>query len=124
MRGVEVTATGEITEAWSITATYTYLDSETLFASAACSTAVGAALPCPTGVTNGSAVPNPAAIGQAIPFAAPHSATLWTAYEVGALTLGGGLRYTDEIFLNNTNTAVGPYYLSVDALASYGFATA
>ncbi len=121
-RGVELSATGHITDRWQIQASYTLLDTETLLATAACSTALGAALPCPVGVTNGSAVPNPAAIGKPIPFAAENAATLWTTYNpTDALTLGLGARYTEAVWLNNTNTAQAPDYISVDALAAYSF---
>ncbi len=117
--GVELSASGEITSDWVITASYTYLDSETQFASAACVAAAGP-LQCPTGVAVGTAIPNPNAIGNPIPFAAEHAATLWTTYTpTDRLTLGLGARYTDEVWLNNTNTAIAPHYLSVDGLISY-----
>lgn len=120
VRGVEFSLNGMITDRWSVAASYTYLDTETLLATAACSTAIGAALPCPIGVTNGSAVPNPAAIGREIPFAARNAATLWTTYDVTPrLTFGIGGRYTQKVWLNNTNTAQVPNYVTLEALARY-----
>jgi catecholate siderophore receptor len=120
VRGVEFSVSGEITQDWVVTASYTYLDTETELATAACVATVGSPLQCPTGVTVGSAVPNPNAIGKPIPFAAEHAATLWTTYTpTDRLTLGLGARYTDEVWLNNTNTSIAPEYISVDGLVSY-----
>jgi catecholate siderophore receptor len=122
VRGAEISLTGNLTDRWAITASYTYLDTETLLATDECSTAAGAALPCPSGVTDGSEVPDPNAIGKPIPFAARNAATLWTTYDAtNALTLGLGARYTEKVWLNNTNTAQAPDYVSIDAMARYAF---
>jgi catecholate siderophore receptor len=67
-------------------------------------------------------VANPAAIGNPIPFAAEHSATLWTTYTATPkLVFGFGARYTDSVFTNNTNTAAVPEYISYDGMITYLF---
>jgi catecholate siderophore receptor len=103
VQGVEVSLSGQITERWAVDASYTYLDTETTGA-----------------VTSGAVVT--AALGKPIPFASEHSATLWTTYSATPeLTFGFGARYTDEVWLNNTNTAIAPEYISFDAMATYFF---
>ncbi|MGE3303256.1 MAG: TonB-dependent receptor [Hyphomonadaceae bacterium] len=100
VNGVELGISGSITDKWTVEASYTFLDTETLEAS------------------NLAA----AAKGKEIPFAAPHSATLWTTYTpIRPLTLGFGARYTDKVWLNNTETAQAPEYVSIDAMVSYAF---
>lgn len=100
--GVEIGLDGQITDRWAIQASYTHLDTETL-----------------RGV-NTSGVTLPETLGKQIPFAAEHAATLWTTFDVtDALQIGGGVTYTDEVWLNNTNTSQAPEYLSFDALISY-----
>ena len=65
---------------------------------------------------------NENAIGNPIPFAAEHSATLWTTYAATpALTFGFGARYTDEVWTNNANTARVPEYISYDGMITYFF---
>jgi catecholate siderophore receptor len=47
------------------------------------------------------------------------SGSLWTTYAVRGVTLGGGIRFSDETFVNTANTIVVPAYKLVDAVASY-----
>jgi catecholate siderophore receptor len=47
------------------------------------------------------------------------SGSVWTTYAVRGLTVGGGVRFSDETFVNTANTIVVPAYKLVDAVASY-----
>jgi len=47
------------------------------------------------------------------------SGSLWTTYGFGNFTLGGGVRFTDKVYVNTANTIQAPAYHLVDALASY-----
>jgi catecholate siderophore receptor len=48
------------------------------------------------------------------------SGSLWSTYRLpGNLTLGGGLRFTDDVFVNAANTITSPGYTLVDGLAEY-----
>jgi catecholate siderophore receptor len=48
------------------------------------------------------------------------SGSLWSTYHLpGNLTLGGGLRFTDDVFINAANTITSPGYTLVDGLAEY-----
>jgi catecholate siderophore receptor len=96
VQGIELGVVGNLTESWSITANYAFLDSETTEST------------------------NAAAIGNRVPNVPEHSAALWTTYmPIQALTLGAGLTYAGKVYLNNTNLASVPSAFSVDALAAY-----
>jgi catecholate siderophore receptor len=48
------------------------------------------------------------------------SGSLWSTYRLpGNLTLGGGVRFTDAVFINAANTIKSPGYTIVDGLAEY-----
>jgi len=47
------------------------------------------------------------------------SGSLWTTYAFGAFTAGGGVRFSDRVFVNTANTISVPAYHLVDAVASY-----
>jgi catecholate siderophore receptor len=96
VQGIELGVVGNLTESWSITANYAFLDSETTEST------------------------NAAAIGNRVPNVPEHSAALWTTYmPIQALTLGAGLTYAGKVYLNNTNLASVPSAFSVDALVAY-----
>jgi catecholate siderophore receptor len=103
VRGVELTAAGNLTDAWSLSAGFTTMDTE---------------------VVEG---PSMAADGSTGLTYTPRSAfTAWTTYRVGkAFTLGGGARYSGGLH-RGTDGAVGtPKYTEsywvFDAVASYAF---
>ena len=101
-QGVEIGVTGLITENWTINANYTYMDSET---------------------TRSSTAGN---VGRRVQFVPRHAAALWTTYEAFRdtpyqLTLGGGITYRSEVFLNAANTAKAPANFSLDALIAHSF---
>ena len=109
VQGVELTAVGQITPAWSINAGFTTMHTST--SSGALSSA-----------TNGSA---PAADGSDVLAYTPKNAfTSWTTYRLPfGLVIGGGARYTGELQRGKdgaigTPASIAGYWV-VDAMASY-----
>ncbi len=47
------------------------------------------------------------------------SGSLWTTYAVKGFTAGGGIRFSDRVFVNTANTIAVPAFHLVDAVASY-----
>ena len=48
------------------------------------------------------------------------SSSIWTTYRFPmGVSVGGGIRHTDEVFINAANTIRSPGYYLVDALAEY-----
>ena len=93
--GATVGALGRVTDRWDILANVGYLDSE---------------LQTQNSVNN----------GRRLTLTPKLSGTLWTTYRLPVrLTVGGGIRYTDEVFINAGNTIRMPGYHVVDALAEY-----
>jgi catecholate siderophore receptor len=110
VRGVEIGVAGMITDAWSVNANATFLDTETTFCEP------------PDPADPASVCAN---IGKPIAFTPETAASLWTTYNfTGALTgleVGGGATYQSEVFLNAANTGIAPSYTTLDALVSYGW---
>jgi len=105
--GVELSATGKITDKWDITAGYSYLESELTDPGPSCTRA---------GVCT---YPNPAK-GKQLPNVPENSATLWTTYKVlPQLTLGAGAFYSDKVYGDAANTKYVPGYVRYDAMARY-----
>jgi len=95
VNGVTIGATGHLTPRWQVLASFTYLDSRLVSQNAA---------------TNG----NPLTLTPA------HSGNAWTTYgPFRRITLGGGFRYTDSVFINPANTIQSPGYHLVDGLVQY-----
>ena len=93
--GIEFSATGNLTRRWMVLAAYTLLDTEVVSSN------------------------TPAEIGKRLINTPRNSLNLWTTYRFWKMEVGGGARFTDRRFANNTNTRfVGRYWL-VDAMASY-----
>ena len=101
VRGVELSAVGQITEAWSLSTGFTVMDTEVL---------------------NGPAVAVDGSTDLA--YTPKRSFTAWSTYELpNGLTIGGGARYSGEL-KRGVDGAVGtPAYTNdywvVDAVASY-----
>ncbi|HEX5777174.1 MAG TPA: TonB-dependent siderophore receptor [Caulobacteraceae bacterium] len=95
--GFEAGVTGLLAPGWSLTAAYTWLDGEIVASN------------------------DPAELGKRTPNTPDHSFSLWTAYEVSRLTLGGGLSYVGERFSNATNARMADGYWVADAMAAYRF---
>ncbi|WP_228720299.1 TonB-dependent receptor [Acinetobacter portensis] len=103
VRGFELSAIGQITPKWDISAGYTYLDSKIL----------------DNGYVNGAISPEN---GNKMKYIAKNSANLWTTYQVlDKLRLGGGISYVDDRFANDANEYILPSHVRFDAFASYQF---
>ncbi|HUD95423.1 TonB-dependent receptor [Sphingobium sp.] len=142
VNGVTLGATGNITEAWSIFANYTYLDSKVIQSvSDACiaspwtgtASGIGSATANPCG--NNVLVPDPQR-GQELTNTPKHSGSLFTTYDLPfGLQVGYGLTYQGSFALTNRalvtplvagSTAIGPIYRSDSyvvhrAMLSYTF---
>ncbi|MCH4871878.1 TonB-dependent receptor [Pseudomonas sp. TMW22091] len=96
--GVELSASGKITDKWQVFAGYTYLD----------------------GKQKDGGPLNKATDGNQLPNTPKNSASLWTTYAITPkLTVGGGAFYVDEVFGNVANSTYVPAYTRFDAMASY-----
>lgn len=97
VQGVELGATGKLSERWSVFANYTFLDSETL-----------------------KSETDPAREGQALGNTPPHSFNLWTTYELPAgWTLGYGARYVSERNVTSSTQAKLDSYWLHNAMLGY-----
>ena len=105
-RGIELGVTGHVTPEWTVTASYTYLDTKILQSFSNC-IAVPASNPptgiiCPSGIVPGSPVINPLAVGRQITFTPKNAATFWTSYDFSAflpgVMAGGGITYQSKLY--------------------------
>jgi catecholate siderophore receptor len=63
---------------------------------------------------------NPVNDGNRLVLTPDFSASIWTTYRMPiGVTVGGGVRYTDAVWINAANTIKAPGYHIVDALAEY-----
>ncbi|MDR6927413.1 TonB-dependent siderophore receptor [Pseudomonas sp. BE134] len=98
VQGIELSATGRITDKWQVFAGYAYMDSEQIDGG-------------PLGAVND---------GNELPNTPKNSASLWTTYQVlPRLTVGGGAFYVDDVFGNVANTTMVESYVRYDAMAAY-----
>lgn len=102
VQGVELGASGSITDAWFVQAAYAYFDSEILDSATT------------------------ANIGNRVSYVPENSFSLWTTYDLskhlqidGRLLVGGGVTYSDGYFVNSGNTSSIPDNFTFDAMASY-----
>ncbi len=95
VKGFDLAATGGITRDWNLFAAYTYLDGRIVKSN------------------------TPAEVGKYFQNTPKNSFSLWTTYRLRKLTVGGGPRFVDRRYGNNTNTRVVGSYWTLDALASY-----
>ena len=104
--GLELSASGKITELWQVFAGYSYLKSE-LVDPGRNGTRLGIVT---TGSNKGNQMPN----------TPENSFSLWTTYNVTPkLTIGGGAFYVDQVYGDAANTVYVPSYTRYDAMASY-----
>ena len=95
VNGATVGVMDLVTDRWELRANIAYLDSELLTQNS---------------INN----------GNRLTLTPEFSGSLWTTYRLPVrLTLGGGIRYTDDVFINAANTIQSPGYHVVDALAEY-----
>ncbi|WP_426202606.1 TonB-dependent receptor [Pseudomonas sp. TWP3-1] len=100
VQGVELSASGKITDKWQVFAGYAYMDSEQ--------------------VDGGDLPANKANNGNQLPNTPKNSASLWTTYQVTPkLTIGGGAFYVDDVFGSVANTTMVDSYVRYDAMAAY-----
>jgi catecholate siderophore receptor len=107
VKGIELGLTGKLTEAWTVSLGYAYLDAKikesfsncAVPASGASGTPTG--IVCAVGVTAAMPVLNTVAVGQQVVFVPKNSASLYTSYDAGkwveGLTIGGDLTYQDKL---------------------------
>jgi catecholate siderophore receptor len=98
VQGIELSASGKITDKWQVFAGYTYMQARQIDGGP-----IG-------GVNDGNQLPN----------TPNNSASLWTTYSITPkLTVGGGAFYMDEVYGNVANTTVVDSYVRYDAMAAY-----
>jgi len=100
IRGVDLGVTGRITPAWLINARYSYMNSETTSSA------------------------NAANVGQRVPYVPENAATLWTSYDFFQgtpwnVTLGGGVTWSGQTYVNAANTNEVPDNFSLDAFIQH-----
>ncbi|MGB7068966.1 MAG: TonB-dependent siderophore receptor [Pyrinomonadaceae bacterium] len=95
VRGIEFSATGNITRNWQLLAGYTLLDSE---------------------IVRSNTV---AEIGRVLVNTPRNSFNLWSTYRWNKVFLGGGPRFVGRRYGNNSNTRTVDSYWTVDAVLSY-----
>jgi catecholate siderophore receptor len=97
--GFTIGSLGHITPRWQVLANFGYLNSRQISQ-------------------------NPLNNGKRLVLTPEFSGSLWTTYEFpGRITLGGGVRYMDEVFVNAPNTIRVPSYSLVDAMVGYAVNT-
>jgi catecholate siderophore receptor len=95
VRGATIGTLGQITPRWQVLASLGYLDTRQISQ-------------------------NPTNNGKRLTLTPEWSGTLWTTYDFPrGLTLGGGVRFMDEVFINAANTIRSPRYALVDAMVEY-----
>ena len=96
VNGVELGASGRITNRWSVLSGYAFMESEIEESN--------------TGLE----------LGNALALTPEHTLSLWTTYELSPdLSVGGGAQYMDAVFRNALNNGTVPSYWVMNALASY-----
>jgi catecholate siderophore receptor len=99
VNGFTIGSLGQITPRWQILTSVGYLDTRQI---------------------SQNAVNN----GKRLTLTPKVSGSLWTTYDLPrGLTLGGGIRYMDEVFVNAANTIRVPGYSLVDAMVEYDLNT-
>jgi catecholate siderophore receptor len=95
VKGVTLGAMGRLTDRWELLANVGFLDSEQQTQSAANN-------------------------GRQLTLTPKWSSSIWSTYRFPlGLSFGGGIRHTDEVWINAANTIKSPGYHLVDALAEY-----
>ena len=116
VRGLELGVSGRITDAWTISAGYTYLDARikesftncTIAAPTAAGTPTG--IVCPLGTTVAFPTINQIAVGSQVTFVPKNSATFFTTYDLSSwidgLSAGGDVTYQSKTPLGYTARSV------------------
>ena len=116
VKGLELGLSGRITEAWTVTAGYTYLDAKIKESYANCVVAAANAtgtptgIACPVGVTAAIPVLNTVAVGNQVTFVPKNSASLFTTYDLSnlldGLSVGGDVTYQSKLPVGYTARSV------------------
>jgi catecholate siderophore receptor len=94
--GIELSIEGNLTKAWQVLASYTFLDSKTIDSN------------------------NTAEIGKELVNTPPNSFNVWSTYTLrNGFHFGGGARFVDRRFGNTINTRFVDAYWTFDVMASY-----
>jgi catecholate siderophore receptor len=95
VNGFTIGSAGRITRRFQVLGNFSYLDSR---------------LQTQNSVNN----------GRRLTLTPLHSGSLWATYELpGRITIGGGVHYTDAVFINAANTIEAPGYRVADGLVEY-----
>jgi catecholate siderophore receptor len=95
VKGVTIGAMGRVTDRWEVFANLGFLDSE-------------------------QQTQNVANSGRQLTLTPTWSSSIWSTYRFPiGLSFGGGIRHTDEVWINAANTIRSPGYHLVDALTEY-----
>jgi len=95
VKGVTLGAMGRVTDRWEVFANLGFIDSE-------------------------QQTQNAANNGRQLTLTPRWSSSFWTTYRFPiGLSVGGGIRHTDDVWINAANTIRSPGYHLVDALAEY-----
>jgi catecholate siderophore receptor len=95
VNGITLSALGQISPRWQVLAGFGYLDTRQLSQ-------------------------NPVNNGKRLSLTPELSGSLWTTIDVFAdLTIGGGIRYMDDVFVNAANTIRVPRYTLLDSMVEY-----
>ncbi|WP_445672600.1 TonB-dependent receptor [Pseudomonas inefficax] len=98
VQGIELSASGKITDKWQVFAGYTYMEARQI---------------------DGGPL-NKANDGNQLPNTPNNSASLWTTYSITPkLTIGGGAFYVDDVYGSVANTTMVDSYVRYDAMAAY-----
>ncbi|MEX5351006.1 TonB-dependent siderophore receptor [Pseudomonas juntendi] len=98
VEGIELSASGKLTDKWQVFAGYTYMEARQIDGG-------------PRGKAND---------GNQLPNTPNNSASLWTTYAVTPkLTIGGGAFYVDDVYGSVANTTMVDSYVRYDAMAAY-----
>jgi len=98
VQGIELSASGKITDKWQVFAGYTYMEARQIDGG-------------PLGAAND---------GNQLPNTPNNSASLWTTYSITPkLTVGGGAFYVDDVYGSVANTTMVDSYVRYDAMAAY-----
>jgi catecholate siderophore receptor len=93
--GLSLGTIGRVTGNWDVLANFAYLDSSL-------------------------ETQNDANRGKRLTLTPKYSASVWTSYRLPRnITVGGGIRATDEVFINAANTIKSPGYVLADGLVEY-----
>ena len=97
VKGFEIGASGNLTQAWKVFGGYTFLDSKVVDGG-------------PLNTNEGKEFPNTPS----------HSFNIWTTYDINRdITVGSGATYMSKRYGNAANTLMVPDYWRLDAMAIY-----